>query len=131
TLSQRMYGPFVGIGHEIFLADQFSLSVDLTGAALIGIVKERAKYELMDKSTEAKAGVNEWTLVPNANANVNLWWYPVEGVQVRLGYQAMTYFNTRNLQDPVGFNMGAIDPVYGTQYFRLVHGLNFGVGLFF
>lgn len=131
TLSQRMYGPFVGCGHEIFLANQFSLSVDLTGAMLLGVVKERVKYELGDRSTEAKRGTNEWSLVPNANVAVNLWWYPVEGVQVRLGYQAMSFFNTRNMEEPVGFDMGAMDPRYDTQYFRLIHGLNFGVGLFF
>ena len=131
TLSQRMYGPFVGCGHEIFLANQFSLSVDLTGALLLDVVKERAKYELGDRSTEAKRGVNEWALVPNANVAVNLWWYPVEGVQVRVGYQAMAFFNTRNMEEPVGFDVGAIDPRYDVQYFRLIHGLNIGVGLFF
>ena len=131
TLSQRLYGPFVGVGHEIFLANQFSLSVDLTGAALLGIVKERTTYELGDRSTRAKRSANEFTLVPNANVAANLWWYPVEGVQVRLGYQAMSFFNTRNMEEPIGFNVGAIDPRYDTQYFRLIHGLNFGVGLFF
>ena len=131
TLSQRLYGPFVGVGHEIFLANQFSLSVDLTGAALLGIVKERTTYELGDRSTRAKRSANEFTLVPNANVAANIWWYPVEGVQVRLGYQAMSFFNTRNMAEPIGFNVGAIDPRYDTQYFRLIHGLNFGVGLFF
>lgn len=131
TLSQRMYGPFVGCGHEIFLANQFSMSVDLSGAMLLGVVKERTKYELGDRSTRAKRSANEFSLVPNANAAVNLWWYPVEGVQVRLGYQAMSFFNTKNMEEPVGFDMGAIDPRYDTQAFRLLHGFNFGVGLFF
>ena len=131
TLSQRLYGPFVGCGHEIFLANQFSLSVDLDGAMLLGVIKERTKYELGDRSTRAKRSANEWSLVPNANAAVNLWWYPIEGVQVRLGYQAMTYFNTRNMEEPIGFDMGAMDPRYDTQYFRLLHGFTFGVGLFF
>ena len=131
TLSQRLYGPFVGCGHEIFLANQFSMSVDLSGAMLLGIVKERTSYELGDRSTRAKRSDNEWTLVPNGNAAVNMWWYPVEGVQIRLGYQAMSYFNTKNMAEPIGFNVGAIDPRYDTQYFRLIHGINFGVGLFF
>ncbi|MFO0803736.1 MAG: Lpg1974 family pore-forming outer membrane protein [Gemmataceae bacterium] len=131
TLSQRLYGPFVGCGHEIFLANQFSLSVDLDGAMLLGVVKERVKYELGDRSTAAKRSNNEWALVPNANAAVNLWWYPVEGVQVRVGYQGMAYFNTRNMEEPIGFDMGAMDPRYDVQYFRLLHGFNFGVGLFF
>jgi hypothetical protein len=131
TLSQRLYGPFVGCGHEIFVANQFSLSLDLTGALLLGIVKERNKYELGDRSTQSKSGVNEWELTPNANAALNMWWYPIEGVQVRVGYQAMTFFNTRNMDQPVGFNFAAPDPTYNVQYFRLIHGFNIGVGLFF
>ncbi len=131
TLSQRLYGPLVGAGHEVFLSNQFSMSCDLTGALLLGVVKERVKYELGDRSTEAKRSHNEITYVPNANANLNLWWYPMEGVQVRVGYNAMTYFNTRRMNEPIGFNFGAIDPSYDTQWFRLLHGVNVGVGLFF
>ncbi len=131
TLSQRLYGPLVGAGHEIFLSNQFSLSCDLSGALLLGVVKERIKYELGDRSTQAKRSHNEFTFVPNANANVNLWWYPVEGVQVRVGYNAMTYFNTRRMDEPVAFDFGAMDPKYDTQWFRLLHGVNVGVGLFF
>jgi hypothetical protein len=35
------------------------------------------------------------------------------------------------MYEPIGFNYSAIDPVYNTQYFRIVHGLNVGLGLFF
>ncbi|QDU21074.1 Lpg1974 family pore-forming outer membrane protein [Urbifossiella limnaea] len=131
TLSQRLYGPMVGAGHEIFVSNQFSLSCDLTAAMLLGVIKERTTYELGDKSNRAKRSNNEWALVPNANANLNLWWYPVEGVQVRVGYNALTYFNTQRMEEPVSFNVGAIDPKYDTQWFRLLHGVNVGVGLFF
>lgn len=74
---------------------------------------------------------NDATLVPSFTGDINLWWYPVEGVQMRVGYNAWTFFNTQNMQNPIGFNYGAIDPVYGTQHFRIVHGLNVGLGLFF
>lgn len=131
TLSQRMYGPFVGCGHEVYLGKRFGLSLDLTGAALLNIVKERAKYELGDDTTQNKRSRNEFTVVPNANADLNLMWYPIEGVQMRLGYTAQTYFNTRNMLNPIAFDYGAIDPVYNFQAFRLVHGLNVGIGLFF
>lgn len=130
-LSQRLYGPFVGFGHEVFLANQFSASLDLTGGLLLGVIKERAKYELDTEQTQNKRTFNEYSIVPNANAAINLWWYPVEGVQVRVGYQAMSFFNTRRMEDPIGFNYGAIDPVYDVQFLRLVHGVNVGVGLFF
>jgi hypothetical protein len=50
---------------------------------------------------------------------------------MQLGYQAWTFFNTKSMEEPIGFNYGVIDPAYRTQYFRVVHGLNAGVGLFF
>ena len=131
TLSQRMYGPFVGAGHEIFLANQFSLSLDVSAGLLINVAKERVKYELGDESTQAKRGRETFTAVPNANAALNLWWYPVEGVQLRFGYNAMSYFNTRYMKNPVGFDYGAIDPEYGTRVIRVLHGFNAGFGLFF
>lgn len=138
TLSQRMYGAFVGCGHEIFLHNQFSLSTDLTGAAFLAVQKERVKYKQETftpvgslSPVANRRSTTDYSLVPNANAEINLWWYPTEGVQVRLGYSAMTFFNTRYMKEAVGFNYGAIDPEYDVKVFRIVHGINFGVGLFF
>jgi hypothetical protein len=140
TLSQRMYGPFVGCGHEIFLANQFSLSLDLTAALLMSVEKERAKYKLGDSDyavgpssppVATKWGAEYFDLVPNFNGSINLWWYPIEGVQLRFGYTAMTYFNTKKMEEPVGFNYGNIDPSYKTEVFRLLHGFNAGIGFFF
>jgi hypothetical protein len=36
-----------------------------------------------------------------------------------------------NMDQPIGFNYGGIDPVYGRQPFRIIHGLNIGFGVFF
>ncbi|MGL6096114.1 MAG: hypothetical protein ACRC7O_10000, partial [Fimbriiglobus sp.] len=131
TLSQRMYGPFIGCGHEVYMGSRFSLSLDVTAAGLLNIAKQRAKYELDDNSIQNKRSRNDYTLVPSVTGNLNLWWYPTEGVQLRFGYNAWTFFNTKSMQNPIGFNYGAIDPVYDTQFFRLVHGFNAGIGVFF
>jgi len=131
TLSQRMYGPFVGCGHEVYLGKRFSLSLDTTAALLVNLIKERAKYELGDETIQNKLSRDELGIVPSATAHLNLWWYPIEGVQARVGYNVWTFFNTKNMYEPIGFNYSAIDPVYNTQYFRIVHGLNVGLGLFF
>jgi hypothetical protein len=50
---------------------------------------------------------------------------------VRIGYNAMSFFNTRYMNEPIGFNFGNIDPSYKTKYFRLLHGFNVGLGFFF
>jgi len=131
TLSQRMYGLFVGCGHEIYLGSMFSASLDLTGAAFLNVTKNRAKYRVEDRSSQSKFGRENFYLVPSATADFNLWAYPIEGVQLRFGYSGITFFNTRQMREPVGFNFGQIDPNVGTRYFRLLHGFNIGVGFFF
>ncbi|VTS07010.1 Lpg1974 family pore-forming outer membrane protein [Tuwongella immobilis] len=131
TVSQRMYGPLVGMGHEFYMGNRFAISMDLTAAALLNVVKQRVKYERSDSTTQAKRSHNEFTLVPNLNAGLNLWWYPIQGVQMRVGYTAMGYFNTNRMDQPIGFDFGRIDPVYENGYFRLLHGFNVGIGIAF
>jgi hypothetical protein len=131
TLSQRMYGPYIGFGHEVYVGKRFSISGDLSAAGLLNIVKERAKYKLEDNTIQNKYTRDDFTLVPSIAGNIQLWWYPFQGVQIRAGYNAWTYFNTRRMEEPVGFNYSAIDPAYDVQVFRIVHGLNVGLGLFF
>jgi hypothetical protein len=132
-LSQRMYGPTVGCGHELYAGKALALSLDLSAALLIGIEKELDKYKLGDtvNPTSNKHQLTDFRVIPNLNGALNVWWYPLEGVQIRAGYSAMMYFNTRSMEEPVSFNFGALDPVYKADAFRWVHGLNIGVGLFF
>lgn len=131
TLSQRLYGPYLGASHEIYLGKNFSFSSDLTAALMVNFTKERAKYKIGSNDAQNKRSLNDLDFSPSAGGNVNLWWYPTSGIQVRIGYQANTWFNTHNLQQPIGFNYSNIDPVYGTQAFRMIHGLNVGFGLYF
>ncbi len=134
TLSQRAYGPFIGCGHEAYIGKSFSVAVDTTGALLLGIAKERAKYKLGDRYPNAiqnKLSRNEFEIVPNINTSINLMWYPIEGVQMRVGYSAMMYFNTKYMQEPIGFNYSSVDPAYGEQFLRIYHGVNVGLGVFF
>jgi hypothetical protein len=131
TLSQRMYGLFVGCGHEIYLGSMFSASLDLTGALYMNVHKIRAKYKLGDESVQSKFGREGFDLVPSAAGEFNFWFYPTEGIQLKLGYQGITFFNTRQMREPVGFNFGNIDPNTGSRAFRLLHGFNVGIGFFF
>jgi hypothetical protein len=131
NLSQRMYGAFIGCGHEVYLGNMFSASLDLTGAGYLDVIKGRAKYKISNDSTESKFGRDTFSLVPSGTADFNLWFYPVEGIQMRLGYSAMTFFNTRYMRHPIGDNFGNIDPDYGTKWFRMIHGFNVGIGFFF
>ena len=135
TLSQRMYGPMVGVGHEVMLysgvAGAFGFGTEVTGAALINIVKERAKYIREDEATQAKRAWSQMTLVPNLNIAMNLNWQPFNGMHVRVGYNFHNYFNTYYMKEPVSFNVGAIDPAYEIRLWRMIQGVNAGVSFTF
>ena len=86
----------------------FSLSLDLDGALFLDFVKGRPKYELGDRSTATGRPRNFLNFVPEGDASLMLWWYPYEGVIVRLGYEAMGFVNTISSPRPVDFNFGSI-----------------------
>jgi hypothetical protein len=131
TLSQRLYGPYMGASHEIYLGKNFSLSTDISGALMANFTKERATYKIGSDDASNKRSLNDLDISPSIGGNINLWWYPTSGIQVRVGYQINTWFNTKNMQQPIGFDYSNIDPVYGNQAFRMIQGLNVGFGLFF
>src|SRR5262249_30808320 len=98
-VSNRMYGPTIGIGNEWFLGTTpvgaFACNLDLRAGLLFDIIKERAKFEpgLKDASPQMKRAITTYTGVPNLQAGLNLDWYPIEGVQIRVGYDIMGFFN--------------------------------------
>jgi hypothetical protein len=131
TVSQRMYGPMVGAGHEVMLysgaAGAFGAGVELTGSMLLNVVKERVKYIRDDERTQAKRSWNTFSIVPNFDVSYNLTWQPVDGVSMRVGYNMFNYFNTYYMKEPVSYNVGALDPAYEKKFWRLLHGINVGV----
>ncbi len=131
VLSQRMYGPFAGAGSDVYLGHGFSANFDATGALLLDFVKTIPKYWLEDLSIAKKVTRNSYEVVPNVNLGVNLLWNPFKNVQVRVGYQAMLFFNTKYMATPIDFNYGSLDPGYSNYFLRVVQGLNVGVGFMF
>jgi hypothetical protein len=135
VVSNRLYGVHGGVGNEWTLGDTpigaFSVSLDLQASLFADFVKGRPKYQLSDKSTAAQHGRNFFSLVPECEGALNLWWYPYEGVVIRLGYEAMGFFNTYSSPRPVDFNFGAITPEYRHEFLRIMDGVNAGIGFIF
>jgi hypothetical protein len=131
-VSNRMYGAFIGVGQDWYLGHGFAANVDVEGALLLDVVRERAEYALGQKDLPPinKRTRTDYSPVGEPSASVNLWWYPTEAIQMRFGYQVMGFFNTKASRAPVDFNWGAVDPGYNHNI-RLFHGLNAGIALIF
>ncbi|GIW79217.1 MAG: hypothetical protein KatS3mg105_1024 [Gemmatales bacterium] len=134
VVSNRLYGGFLGAGTEYRLGDTpmgtFSISLEGEVALYADIVKARAKYERGDRFTSAHRTQRRQTFVPQVGANAQLWWYPIEGVQIRIGYNFMAFFNTIASPKPVSFDFGLISPGFERQI-RLIDGLNAGIAIIF
>lgn len=134
VVSNNLYGVQFGCGYEWRCGDTpigtFSISTDLKAATLLNVAKTRAKYERADRQTSAHRSRKEFTFVPEVQAGVNVWWYPTAGVQLRVGYNVMGFFNTIASPVPVDFDFGSLSPQFKNEA-RIFDGLNAGIGFIF
>ncbi len=135
VISNRLYGANVGIGGDWFWGSSplgaFAASCELQGALMVDFVKERARYELDDRSTAATTAINEYTFAPVVQFDVSLWWYPYQGIQCRVGWDMLAIFNTVSSPAPVDFNFGSLTPAWEDGQLRWLRGLHVGVGVVF
>jgi hypothetical protein len=134
VVSNRLYGVFLGGGHDWYLGSTpiggFSSSVD-AGVGLYGDwAKGRAKYERDDHATAAQRKRNFFRPTGSLEIKGTLWWYPWEAISVRVGYDFMALCNTLASPEPIDFNMGTIDPEYRGVW-RYLHGLHIGLAFVF
>jgi hypothetical protein len=131
VVSNRLYGPVFGCGTDLYLGRGFGLGLELRAAPLIDVVKERAKYEIGDKHTAASRNRTDYTMAEEVDAKINLTWYPIEGVELRFGYDVMNFFNTVSSPRPIDFNMGSLTPTWEKGTYRLMEGFEAGIGITF
>ncbi|MFL5327342.1 MAG: Lpg1974 family pore-forming outer membrane protein [Gemmataceae bacterium] len=130
-VSNRMYGPFVGIGADRYIGKGFAIAFEGDAAGLADIVKERAAYERGDRNVGAKKSATNFSFVPEVNANVNLYWYPWESVQIRAGWNFMSFFNTVAADQPIAFDFRNLDPDWKNRGVRYLDGFNAGIAFIF
>jgi hypothetical protein len=132
-VSNRMYGFHVGSGSDWWLGNGFAATLEFQAAPFLDVVKEWAAYQLGEHLPliRNKRGRRDYNLAGEVQGNIYLTYYPIQGVQLRLGYEAMAFFNTIAAKDPIDFNMGAIAPPYEHDWFRLFYGFDAGISFIF
>jgi hypothetical protein len=131
VVSNRLYGPLVGIGSEYYIGHGFSVSLDTRIAGLLDVVKEEAKYELGDRSTAHKHARTDYTLAPEVGATAYMTWYPIEGIELRVGYDFSVLFNSVSSPRPVDFNFSSVIPDYYKHQTRTLDGWQAGLAFIF
>ena len=123
-----MYGAFCGWSNECYLGHGFALQFDIQAALFLDVIRERqqyttgVRYGIPQPTAESKRTLTQWTAVPEVNGSLNLVWYPIQSVQLRLGYDVMAFFNTVSSPRPIDFNYGSLTAPYQSTS-RLFDGL--------
>jgi hypothetical protein len=130
--SNEMYGAFIGCENEWYLGHGFAWYLNVDGAMLIDHVKEKADFQLGSKDIgpQNKRAVLDYTFVPEIEGKIGIAWYLAEGVQLRLDYNGMVFFNTLASPRPVSFNYSGLDPGWD-HITRLFDGFTAGLAINF
>jgi hypothetical protein len=130
-VSNEMYGVHAGCRNECYMGHGFAWTLDLDAALLFNSVHEEAKYQLGTLTTpDAKRSLRKYTFVPEFQATLSLQWFPIEGIQVQVGYDVMAFLNTISSPRPIDFDYGSLTPAY-ERTFRLLDGFQAGIALIF
>lgn len=131
-VSNRMYGVHAGFGHEWYLGHGLAVALEGEGTVFIDVVRQKAKYERGEKfvAPTRKRSLTTYTVVPGFTGTASLWWYPIEGIQVQVGYDVMAFFNTVGARNPVSFDYGGMDPAW-ERVTRWFDGFHAGIGVIF
>jgi len=116
-ISNRMYGFHAGCNQEYYLGHGFACYTELQGGFYLDVAKERVEYELGLKHFPpvSKFAKTDYAFVPELQGNLGLAWYYTEGIQFRMDYDLMAFFNTYDFQRPVNFDYGGLG---NTKYYQ-------------
>jgi hypothetical protein len=130
--SNEMYGAFIGCENEWYVGHGFACYLNLDAALFIDHVKEKDDYQLGNHliAPQNKRAILDYTLAPEIEAKVGIAWYAAEGIQLRLDYNGLIFFNTIASPRPISFNYGALDPGW-EHVTRVLDGWTAGIALTF
>jgi hypothetical protein len=130
-VDNNMYGFYTGLQQEWYLGWGLAAMLNLNGGLFLDSVKEAVDYERGDRGgPRNKRSRRLWQVVPEVQVTPSVMWYPLEGVQVKLGYDIFAFFNTIASPNPIDFNYSSINPGYSSTT-RIFNGFQATIALIF
>jgi hypothetical protein len=106
----RLYGAQVGMGYERYLGQGFSWSLE--GRVGLFLDQRLTGVNITRGDDDPSRKREDMSISPMLQGGAYLWWYPIEGVQLRAGYELLTLWNVRRSEQPVSFDVQTPDPAY-------------------
>lgn len=129
-IDNDLYGLQCASGNEVYLGAGWALSVE----GRVGIFGDASQVK-----TEIARGDEEFSvhhirkdtsIVPMFQGAGYLWWYPIEGIQLRAGYEFLGLIGVKRSPHQVDFNAGTLQPEVKDMFFRM-SGFTAGISFIF
>ncbi len=128
--TNRFIGVQAGMGSECYLGGGFAVSFELRGGLFADLRDTNIKIERGDEAVAVQRHRNDAYYSPMVQGGAYIWWFPIEGVQIRAGYEFLGVWNAHRSPAPVDWDVGHLDPHFENMFMRF-DGINLGIALIF
>ena len=118
-ITNHFYGMMIGCGSEAYLGLGWAISVEAKVGALAERTRVVTDVKRQDGNYQLKHTSNQINAATNFQAGGYLWWYPIEGIQLRAGYEYSGIVGARRSPNPIDFDLGRLQPEVKATYFSL------------
>jgi hypothetical protein len=129
-MSNKYYGGQAGVGTESYIGNGFAISFEGKAGVLAEVSKATVKVIREDLAVGLRKSDNQTSVTAMFQAGAYLWWYPMEGIQARIGYEFLGVLGSRRAPEPIDFDLGKLAPIYEKLFLR-VDGVTAGVAFIF
>jgi hypothetical protein len=127
-----LFGAQCGYGSELYLKGGFALSGEVRVGCFFDVFRGKANLEREDgpNAPNVRNDVEDHGISPFFQGGLFLWYYPVDGVVLRFGYEYTGLINVWRSPNPIDFNVGSMSPDYKQMFIQL-DGMSGGIALIF
>lgn len=113
--TNNLFGVQGAYGAELYLGYGFAINGEIRGGLFYDDFSSRTEVTVDGSALILRRTRNDANLSPMLGTGIYLWWYPIDNVVIRVGYEFTGFFNVMRSTEPIDFNLGRLDPtVRGT-----------------
>ena len=128
-VKNKYYGMQAGLGSEAYLGLGWSVSVEAKGG--VAAENSHTSTEIANLlNSRFEHSNNQFGVVGFFQGGAYLWWYPIEGIQLRAGYEYLGVVNARRSPNPIDYDLGRLQPNYEHKFLS-IDGFTMGVAFIF
>ncbi|MCS7168828.1 MAG: hypothetical protein RMI91_09615 [Gemmatales bacterium] len=128
--TNNLFGVQGSYGGEVYLGYGFALLGEVRAGLFYDDFHARTEATVEGSALILRRKHTDANLSPMLGTGVFLYWYPVDSVVVRIGYEFLGFFNVIRSTEAIDFNLGTLEPTFRSTLLRF-DGFSAGIAIRF